>query len=99
MVPSGWFGGSGICCLITAGGLKDHDWTTGSHVRAVRSLTAPGRAVDRSGEDALTVGKQLEVCEQRQHRWRNQYVELKADYAKRLKELEVDKYHFAETAG
>jgi transposase-like protein len=34
------------------------------------------------------VAKQLEVSEQTLHRWRQQYGGLKADDAKRLKELE-----------
>ncbi len=40
------------------------------------------------GEDIATVAKHLEVSEQTFHRWRNQYGGLKADDAKRLKELE-----------
>lgn len=36
------------------------------------------------------VAKQLEVSEQTLHRWRQQYGGLKADDAKRLKELEKE---------
>jgi putative transposase len=40
------------------------------------------------GADIATVSKHLEVSEQTYHRWRNQYGGMKADDAKRLKELE-----------
>jgi putative transposase len=40
------------------------------------------------GADIATVAKHLEVSEQTYHRWRNQYGGMKADDAKRLKELE-----------
>jgi putative transposase len=40
------------------------------------------------GADIATVAKRLEVSEQTYHRWRNQYGGMKADDAKRLKELE-----------
>ena len=49
------------------------------------------READRlagDGQDAAVVAKQLEVSEQTLHRWRQQYGGLKADDAKRLKELE-----------
>src|SRR3954470_21274591 len=39
-------------------------------------------------EEVAVVAKQLEVSEQTLHRWRLQYGGLKADDAKRLKELE-----------
>jgi len=40
------------------------------------------------GADVPTVCRHLEVSEQTYHRWRNQYGGMKADDAKRLKELE-----------
>ena len=40
------------------------------------------------GQEVAAVAKQLEVSEQTLHRWRLQYGGLKADDAKRLKELE-----------
>jgi transposase-like protein len=40
------------------------------------------------GADIATVSRHLEVSEQTYHRWRNQYGGMKADDAKRLKELE-----------
>ena len=42
------------------------------------------------GADIATVARHLEVSEQTFHRWRNQYGGMKADEAKRLKELEVE---------
>jgi putative transposase len=40
------------------------------------------------GSDLAAVCKHLEVSEQTWHRWRNQYGGMKAEDAKRLKELE-----------
>ena len=40
------------------------------------------------GKDLAEVARELEVSEQTYHRWRNQYGGMKADDAKRLKELE-----------
>ena len=40
------------------------------------------------GADVATMAKHLEVSEQTYHRWRNRYGGMKADDAKRLKELE-----------
>jgi transposase-like protein len=40
------------------------------------------------GADMAGVARHLEVSEQTYHRWRNQYGGLKAEDAKRLKELE-----------
>lgn len=40
------------------------------------------------GADIAQVARHLEVSEQTYHRWRNQYGGMKADDAKRLKELE-----------
>ncbi len=42
------------------------------------------------GTDLAVVCKHLEVSEQTWHRWRNQYGGMKADDAKRLKELEKE---------
>ncbi len=42
------------------------------------------------GADVLTVCKELDISEQTFYRWRNQYGGLKADEAKRLKELEKE---------
>jgi putative transposase len=40
------------------------------------------------GKDVAEVARALEVSEQTYHRWRNQYGGMKADDARRLKELE-----------
>jgi putative transposase len=40
------------------------------------------------GADIATVARHLQISEQTYHRWRNQYGGMKADDAKRLKELE-----------
>lgn len=50
-------------------------------LREAERLLAEGRQVPE-------VAKALEVCEQTFHRWRAQYGGMKADDAKRLKELE-----------
>lgn len=42
------------------------------------------------GADVLTVCKELDISEQTYYRWRNQYGGLKADDAKRLKQLEKE---------
>ena len=51
------------------------------------------READRlqgEGQEVAAVAKHLEVSEQTLHRWRLQYGGLKADDAKRLKELEKE---------
>ncbi len=50
-------------------------------LREADRLLAEGAAVD-------DVARQLEVSEQTYHRWRNQFGGMKADDAKRLRELE-----------
>ena len=42
------------------------------------------------GSDLADVLKQLEIAESTWNRWRNQYGGMKADGAKRLKELEIE---------
>ncbi len=49
------------------------------------------READRllaEGSEVTDVARHLEVSEQTYHRWRNQYGGMKADDAKRLRELE-----------
>ena len=49
------------------------------------------REVERllgEGQTIAEVAKQVEISEQTYHRWRNQYGGMKADDAKRLRELE-----------
>lgn len=51
------------------------------------------READRvlgEGTDLVEVCKHLEVTEQTHYRWRNQYGGMKADDARRLKELEKE---------
>ena len=52
-------------------------------LREADRLLAEGQAVPE-------VAKALEISEQTYHRWRNQYGGLKADDAKRLRELEKE---------
>ena len=49
------------------------------------------REVERllgEGQTIVEAAKQVEISEQTYHRWRNQYGGMKADDAKRLRELE-----------
>ena len=42
------------------------------------------------GADVAAVARHLQISENTYHRWRNQYGGMKADDAKRLKELEKE---------
>jgi len=53
----------------------------------VRKLREADRLL-ADGKDVSEVSKHLEVSEQTYHRWRNQFGGMKADDAKRLRELE-----------
>ena len=53
----------------------------------IRKLREADRLLGE-GQEVAAVAKQLEVSEPTLHRWRVQYGGLKADDAKRLKELE-----------
>lgn len=53
----------------------------------IRKLREGERLIGE-GSDLAAVCKHLEVSEQTWHRWRNQYGGMKAEDAKRLKELE-----------
>ena len=53
----------------------------------IRKLREADRLLGE-GKDVAAAAKQLEVSEQTLHRWRQQFGGLKADDAKRLKELE-----------
>jgi transposase-like protein len=53
----------------------------------IRKLREADRLLGE-GADVAEVARQLEVSEQTYHRWRNQFGGMKADDAKRLKELE-----------
>jgi transposase-like protein len=56
--------------------------------QVVRKLREADRLLLGEGTSFVEVCKHLEVCEQTYYRWRNQYGGMKADDAKRLKELE-----------
>lgn len=55
--------------------------------QVVRKLTTADRLL-AEGRDVAAVCRELGVSEQTYHRWRNQFGGLKADDAKRLKDLE-----------
>ena len=55
--------------------------------QVIRKLREADRLLGE-GREVAAVAKELEVSEQTLHRWRVQYGGLKADDAKRLKELE-----------
>ena len=55
----------------------------------VRKLREADRLLGK-GTTLVEVGKHLEVTKQTYYRWRNQYGVMKADGAKRLKELEKE---------
>jgi putative transposase len=57
--------------------------------QVIRKL-AEGDKLLAEGKTIEEVARQLEVSEQTWHRWRNQYGGMKADDAKRLKELEKE---------
>jgi putative transposase len=57
--------------------------------QVVRKLTQADRMLGE-GKDVADVCRQLEVSEQTYYRWRNQFGGLKAEDAKRLKELEKE---------
>ena len=53
----------------------------------IRKLREADRMLGE-GKDLAEVSKALEISEATYHRWRNRYGGMKADEAKRLKELE-----------
>jgi putative transposase len=55
--------------------------------QVIRKLREADRLLGEGGT-IPEVAKALEISEQTYHRWRNQYGGMKADEAKRLKELE-----------
>jgi putative transposase len=55
--------------------------------QVIRKLREAERLLGE-GKTIAEVAKHLEISEQTFHRWRNQYGGMKADDAKRLKELE-----------
>ena len=57
--------------------------------QVIRKL-AEGEKLLNRGDDIAEVCRQLEITESTWHRWRNQYGGMKANDAKRLKELEKE---------
>ena len=57
--------------------------------QVIRKL-AEGEKLLNQGHDVAEVCRQLEITESTWHRWRNQYGGMKANDAKRLKELETE---------
>jgi len=55
--------------------------------QVIRKLREADRMLGE-GKTTVEVAKALEISENTYHRWRNQYGGMKADDAKRLKELE-----------
>ncbi len=55
--------------------------------QVIRKL-AEGEKLLNAGNDVAEVCRQLEITESTWHRWRNQYGGMKANDAKRFKELE-----------
>jgi putative transposase len=55
--------------------------------QVIRKLHEADRMLNE-GADIAAVARHLQVTETTYHRWRNQYGGMKADDAKRLKELE-----------
>ena len=57
--------------------------------QVIRKL-AQGEKLLNEGSDVAEVCRQLEITQSTWHRWRNQYGGMKANDAKRLKELEKE---------
>lgn len=55
----------------------------------IRKLRDADRMLSE-GKEIAAVCQALAVCESTFHRWRNQYGGMKANQAKRLKELEIE---------
>src|SRR3954469_21558961 len=71
--------------------LKRRRHTPEQGIRKLREadrLLAGGKRVAGEGKTIAEVARALEVSENTYHRWRNQFGGMKADDAKRLKELE-----------
>jgi len=70
-------------------GRKDFTMKRRRHTpeQVIRKLREADRLL-AEGKDIDEVARQLEVSPQTYHRWRNQFGGMKADDAKRLKELE-----------
>jgi len=66
--------------------MKQHRHTPEQVIRKLRE----GERLLADGKDLTEVLRQLEISEATWNRWRNQYGGMKANGAKRLRELEVE---------
>jgi putative transposase len=85
----GWSGWSESLAAHALGRRLDHDDDEERHTpeQVVRKLTQADRLLSE-GNDVADVCRELQVSEQTNYRWRNQFGGLKADDAKRFKDLE-----------
>jgi len=60
------------------------------HLRLEETVELLGEKLLNQGHDVAEVCRQLEITQSTWHRWRNQYGGMKANDAKRLKELEKE---------
>ena len=89
VTPSGWSGSSEslVAHVVGRKAYHDDDEET-AHTGAGGPQTHPSRSAAGEGKDVADVCRELQVSEQTYYRWRNQFGGLKADDAKRLKDLE-----------
>ena len=69
----------------------EEDITVKRRRHTLEQIVRKLREVERllgEGQTIVEAAKQVEISEQTYHRWRNQYGGMKADDAKRLRELE-----------
>src|SRR6202453_731160 len=84
----------GLCCPVFGRVRIDNDMASNTRRRhtpdqIIRKL-AEGNKLLGSGRDLSEVCRQLEIAESAWHRWLAQYGGMKANEAKRLKELEAE---------
>jgi putative transposase len=74
--------------MIMGRGRNDSGEATQAHAGAGDPQAARGRSAARRGKTIPEVARALEVSENTYHRWQRQFGGMKADDAKRLRELE-----------
>ena len=84
----------GLCCPSVRAGRIDDDMTSNKRRRhtpdqIIRKL-AEGNKLLGTGQELAEVCRHLEITESTWHRWVAQYGGMKANDAKRLKELEAE---------
>ena len=84
----------GLCCPVFGRGRIDNDMASNKRRRhtpdqIIRKL-AEGNKLLASGQELDAVCRHLEIAESTWHRWLAQYGGMKANDAKRLKELEAE---------